>query len=70
MRILLDDRQLLEDLAAFLRSCGYESETLGAHMLGALPRDGDERLVMLQIEGYLRTWMLLHPGAHAELIAA
>jgi hypothetical protein len=72
MQILLDDRQLLDDLASFLRNCGYESEPIGPRLLSSVPGGEaiSQPLLILQIEGYLRTWMRLHPGTHAELIAA
>lgn len=72
MRIVLDELELLDDLADFLRRCGYEPRQMGPRSLEAVAAGtaATESLSAVQIDGYLRTWMLMHPGAHAELVSA
>ncbi len=71
MRIVLDELSLLDDLADFLRRCGYEPRQMGPRSLEAVAADSGapESLSAVQIDGYLRTWMLMHPGATAELVS-
>jgi hypothetical protein len=71
MRIHLDDRTLLPDLAGYLRRCNCLVEERARHILEASPAPTslDPSHTRVELEAYLRIWQLRHPGAKVELIA-
>lgn len=72
MRIHLDDRTLLPDLAGYLRRCNCLVEERGRHILEAAPAltPLDPSHPRIELEAYLRIWQLRHPGVKVELLAS
>jgi len=72
MRIHLDDRTLLPDLAGYLRRCNCFVEKRGRNMLEAAPVPAplDASHLRMELEAYLRIWQLRHPGVKLELLAS
>jgi hypothetical protein len=72
MRIHLDDRTLLPDLAGYLRRCDCLVEERGRHVLEASPAltSLDPSHTRIELEAYLRIWQLRHPGVKVEVFAS
>jgi hypothetical protein len=70
MKILLSDPQLVDDLVAFLRRCDCSVDRVGSRAVEAVPPHEAPSLAYLRMEldGYLRVWREMHPGAGAELL--
>jgi len=71
MRIHLDDRTLLPDLAGYLRRCNCLVEERARHVLEASPalKSLDPSHTPIELEAYLRIWQLRHPGVKVEVLA-
>jgi hypothetical protein len=70
MKILLNDPQLVDDLASFLRRCGCSVDRVGARAIEAFPPHEavNPAYLRMELDGYLRVWREMHPGATAELL--
>jgi hypothetical protein len=70
MTILLNDPQLVDDLAAFLRRCGCSVDRVSARAIEAFPPHEavNPGYLRMELDGYLRVWREMHPGASAELL--
>jgi hypothetical protein len=70
MRIRVSDPALVVDLYDYLVRCNCLVEIRGAHELEATPppRSVESSYLRMELEGYLRVWQAMHPGAGASLL--
>ena len=71
MRIHVSDSALVADLHDYLACCNCLVETRGAHELEATPPPRsvvDTAYLRMELEGYLRVWRAMHPGAEVSLL--
>jgi len=70
MRILLSDPAYVDDLVAYLRRCGCDTDVVGHGVIDASPPHAnvESSYLRMELDAYLRVWREMRSGVTADLL--